>query len=196
MKKVANIAIFLLFFLIFLIVFMPYQKLYKTAIDELAQKSKITLTYNIEKANLLDLDLNNIEIVLQNKTAKIDKCKIKFYPLGLLLNSKLAHITVQINNENAAFEINKNKDRYFISGTFKTDMLSEFLDSSMSSFLKGFNGSDRLYLDITYKKNGISINKLEMKGDFELVAKGFMKSGVLRLMGVVKIGKIKENFSI
>jgi len=196
MKKITNIIIFLLFFSVFLIVFMPYQKIYKTAIDRLADKGNVTLTYDIAKANLLNLHLKNIKIVLQNKTAKISECKIKFYPQGLLLNSKLARITVKIANENAAFDISRNKDRYFIDGIFKTNMLSEFLDNNMSSFLNGLKGSDKLYLDITYKKNRININKLEIKGDFELVAKGFIKAGILRLMGVVKIGKIKENFSI
>ena len=196
MKKVTSLIIFLLFFVIFLIVFLPYQKIYKTVIDKLALQNKVTLAYNIKKANLLNLYLDDIKLVLPNKTANINKLKIKFYPMGFLLNSKLARITVQIADENAAFDISKNKDGYFISGTFKTNMLSEFLDNAVASFLKGFNGSDELYLDIAFKKNRIDINKLEIKGDFELDAKGFIKSGVLRLMGVVKIGKMKENFSI
>ncbi len=196
MKKALYAAIFFIFFLIGLIVFMPYQRIYNSTINSLLSKEKIAASYKIKRAFISHLYLNNIEIYMPDKTIKVDRCKIRLNPLGFLFNSSLAYIEVSSNNEHGNFKIEKDKNRYYISGTFKTALLRSFLDSNLSAFLKGFTNKDRLSLIVAYKKDRIEIEKLEIKGDFELVAKGYIKGGIIRLMGVVKIGKIKENFSI
>ncbi len=196
MKKVKLTIVFLVFFVAFLFIFMPYGKIYKSAIDKFATKENIKVSYDINKASLLRLNLGNIKFFMPNKTIAIDACKIKINPFGLVFNSNIARIRILTGNNTSNFVIKKSKNKYFIKGKFKTIVLKNFLDKNLSSFLSGFKGTDNMILVMRYKKNRIIIEKLEISGDFELVAHGYIQGNVLRLMGVVKIGNIKENFSI
>ncbi len=196
MKKISIIAAFVIFFIFSVFVFMPYSKVYQSFIDKLAYKGKVNLSYNITKASFVGFKLNNILIGVPNRTMRIDRCNINFNPLGLLLGFNFAHIKIYTKGQKSNFNIRKSKNEYFVYGTFNTSVLSDFLDNRLATFLSGFKGKNRLVLTLTYERGKIVINQLKITGDFELMAKGYIKSGVLRLMGIVKIGKIKETFSI
>ncbi len=196
MRRIAVVLVFLVSFFGALIAFMPYKKLYNAAIQKEAQRQSISLRYEISRASPLRLYLKNITIVSGNRVIKIQECKIKLKPISFILNGTAAAIIIKAASKEGDFTVKKASNRWIISGMFQTGLVAAFLKGSMASLMSGFNGTDSLNITLTPGKNTLNIDEVKITGDFELIAHGYIKNGTLRLMGTVKMGRIKENFSI
>ena len=196
MRRILLVLLFLFCFFTSLFAFMPYKKLYNAAIERLATTHGVDISYEMSRASPLHLYLKKIKIITNNRVIELQECKIKLTPLSYISSGTLAKIILKASSNEGDFIVKKADSGWLISGMFQTALISNFLSGNEANFIRGLKGTDSLQIKLSPAKDSLKIDELKVTGDFELVAHGYIKNGKVRLMGVIKIGNIKENFSI
>ncbi len=194
MKRVMIGVVFILSTLISVLVFLPYSKIYTAAITKLAKENGINLQYTITRATPIHLYLKDITVTIGSKSIRMDEFKLRFSPIKFVADGLIARIIAKVSGKEGDFQLSKHGSTYRITGIFATGLLQPFIEQQYATLLAGMHGTDTLTVVLKPEKNLLRINELKIVGDFELVAHGYIKNGRIRLMGLIKIGNLRENF--
>ncbi len=191
--KVKNFVVFFISFVVFLFIFAPYEKIYSYAIGKIVEENRIDVSYKVAKALPFSMHLDYIDAVFGGENYKVDNVVVKLNPLFFAGNS-IARLSFE--NGEAEFAISKDSNGYFIKGYFLTSLLRGLLKQPFKGFLANMNGKNSVFAKVSFSNNSLIINKLEINGDINVEAKGYISRSSMHLNGTIKIGKIKQRFSI
>ncbi len=191
--KVRNFVVFFISFVIFLFVFAPYKKIYSYAIGKIVEKNRVDVSYKIAKASLLSLHFNYVDTAFYGENYKINDVVLKLNPL-FFVGSNIAKLSFE--NGGAKFAISKDSNGYLVRGYFLTATLRGLLKQPLKGFLANMNGKNTVFAKVSFSNNSLIINKLEISGDINIEAKGYISRSSVHLNGTIKLGKIKQRFSI
>ena len=195
MKKLFLLFVFIAAFLISVIVFFPYGRAYEYAILHFAKPNGVKISYDIKKASILNASFSNISFEFEGNLIKIDSCLLKWKPFKYIFSGNFADVKLTSKNSKAEFFLLKKGDKLIVKGNFPSRIILNVIQNNQLDFLKAFKGKDALYAIIIKDKNGLSIKQLRITGDFEVNARGYIKGGKIGLIGTIKIGKFKREFS-
>ncbi len=191
--KIRYFSVFFITFIVFLFLFAPYKKIYSYAIGKIVEKNHIDLPYKIDRASLCYLHFGYLNADFGGENYKFDDVELKLNPL-FFTNSNIAKLSLEKNM--AQFTILKDSKGYLIKGYFLTSLLKSLLKQPFKGFLANMNGKNSVIAKISFSNNSLIINKLEIDGDIGIEAKGYISKSGMHLNGTIKIGKVKQRFSI
>jgi len=191
--KLKNFGVFFIAFIVFLFIFAPYERIYSYAIGRIVEKNHVNVSYKIKKASPFSLHFDYLDAVFDGENYKISDVALKVNPL-FFVSSEI--IKVSIKNSSARFLIFKDSKGYLIKGYFLTSLVKDFLNQPFKVFLANMNGKNTVLAKVSFSNNSLIVNKLEINGDINIEAKGYISRSGMHLNGTIKIGKIKQRFSI
>ncbi len=191
--KLRFVAVFIVFFVVSFFIFLPYDKIYSYAIGKVIRKNHIEVLCNIEKAGTFGIYFKNIAFNFNGQNFSVENVRLKFNPM-FFVSSNLARVDIEKNR--ATFKVVRKSKGYIIEGYFYSSVLKNILPSQFRGFFANMNGKNSLIAKVSFLNGSLIIDQMDISGDFNLKAKGYISKSGFHLNGTVKIGKISERFSI
>ncbi len=191
--KLKLAATFLIFFVISFFAFLPYDKIYSYAIGKIIEKNHVAVLCNIERASVFEIYFKDIVFNLGGQNFNVKNVRLKFNPL-FFASSNVANVDIEKNM--ATFKVVRKAKSYIIEGYFHTSTLRDVLPSQFRTFFANMSGKNSLIAKVSLSNGSLIIDRVNIRGDFNLKAKGYISKMGFHLNGTVKIGKISERFSI
>ena len=191
--KLKLAATFVIFFVVSFFAFLPYGKIYSYVIGKVVEKNHAGVLFNIEKASAFEIYFKNIVLNFNGQNFNVKNVRLQFNPL-FFVSSNLANVDIEKNR--ATFKVVRKSKSYIIEGYFYTSALRNVLPSPFKSFFTNMNGKNSLIAKVSFSNGSLIIDQMDISGDFNLKAKGYISKTGFHLNGTIKIGKISERFSI
>ncbi len=187
---------FLCGFLIVLLIEFPYAKVYDKLIQKYANKVNLEITYNIEKATLLSLNLKAVTIKYKKYIINFNVIQTRIKPIKLLFNKKFFFLEVMNNKDKAIITAKKTKsNEWRIDGIIPISFLINFIEPPYQTMIRTLKNKEfSFYAILKKEKDKLNIVKLTTRGAFNIEATGQFTANQIYLSGELNFGKLSQHF--
>ncbi len=176
---------------------LPYKFLYQYALDNL-HRGNLNINYCINTAHLFSLKIKDISLKIKDKTIKFDSLYMKWNPILYLFKKRFLFLSLTIPgcNKKIIIYLKRKDDNFIVIGKIP-DSIAKVLseDYPVLKFLKSLKNNVHILIKFNYENNQIIFKKIQLIGDFELKATGYIKNGFIVLNGMFRYQKYKTTFS-